>query len=278
MAENKNIDDMKKRILEKYDRMGVEDSFTFKCDKSVSCFTDCCGDVNIFLTPYDIMRLKNNLKISSGEFLRKYTQSPFKKDQKFPVVLLKMNEQNNKKCFFVTEEGCSVYNDRPWSCRMYPIGFAQAEGEDGMSGEEFYFLMKEDICKGIGHGKEWTIKEWVMNQEIDPYNDFGESYKKLTLHPFFQQGNDLPPEKIGMFYMALYDLDKFREFLFESKFFDSFVVEPELRELLKTHDSELLRFGFRWLHFALFGQNTIEIKKEVKDEFEVKKQDSKEKA
>ena len=267
MSENK-IDDMKKRILDKYERLGVEDRFTFICDKTIECYTNCCGDVNIFLTPYDIMRLKNHLKITSGEFLKKYTISPFKEDQKFPVVLLKMNEENEKKCFFVSEDGCSVYNDRPWSCRMYPIGLAQAEGQDGMSGEEFYFMMAEDICKGCGVGKEWSIKEWVMNQEVEPYNEFGDLFKKLTLHPFFQEGNDLPPEKIGMFFMALYDLDQFKRFVFESKFLDRFVVEPELKELLKTHDSELLTFAFRWLHFALFGEKTIQIKQEVKDKFE----------
>ena len=254
------IDQMKQRILDKYKRLNIEDRFTFTCDPGVSCFTRCCGDVNIFLTPYDVMRLKNNLGISSDEFLRKYTVAPFTKEQKLPIVLLKMDEATEKRCFFVDEKGCSVYKDRPWPCRMYPIGMAQAEGVDGKSGEEFYFIMAEDICDGLGQGKEWSAKEWMMNQGMDDYNEFGDMYKHLVLHPFFQQGNELPPAKMEMFYTTLYDLDKFREFLFESRFFDRFEMFPGQIERLKTHDHELLSFGFQWLHFALFGEPTMKVK------------------
>lgn len=264
---NQKIDDMKQRILEKYERLGVEDTFKFRCDSNVGCFTKCCGDVNIFLTPYDVLRMKNHLKMNSKEFLDKYTISPFTKDQKFPVVLLKMDDANEKRCFFVSEEGCSIYDHRPWPCRMYPVGMAQAQGVDGKSGEEFYFIMAEDVCEGIREGKEWTIKEWVMNQGVEDYNEFGDMYKHLTLHPFFQQGNDLEPAKMDMFYMALYDLDKFKDFLFNSKFFDRFELEPELIARLKISDSEVLRFGFRWLFFALFGEPTIPVKKDVLEKF-----------
>jgi Fe-S-cluster containining protein len=37
------------------------------------------------------------------------------------MVVLKMNEDNDKRCSFVSETGCRVYNDRPWPCRMYPL-------------------------------------------------------------------------------------------------------------------------------------------------------------
>lgn len=257
------IKNMKNRIMDEYKRLGVEDKFCFGCDRNVSCFTACCGDVNIFLTPYDVLRLKNFLKISSSEFLVKYTVSPFTKEQKFPVVLLKMNEENNKRCFFVTEEGCTVYEDRPWPCRMYPVGMAAAECTDGKAGEEFYFIMQEDVCEGLKEKTEWTIKQWVQNQGVDPFTEFGEMYKHLTLHPFFQGGNDLPLDKMDMFYMSLYDLDNFRRFVFDSGFLNRFVVEPGLAEKIKTHDSELLRFAFRWLHFALFGDTTLTVKPEV---------------
>jgi len=43
--------------------------FQFNCNPGVSCFTQCCQDVTIVLTPYDVLRLKNGLKISSGEFM-----------------------------------------------------------------------------------------------------------------------------------------------------------------------------------------------------------------
>ena len=92
----REIEKLKEEILKDYPRMGLEDSFTFQCHPGVSCFNECCGDVNIFLTPYDIIRLKNALGIPSQEFLDKYTLMPFDKNLGYPVILLQM-EDNEKK-------------------------------------------------------------------------------------------------------------------------------------------------------------------------------------
>jgi len=50
-------------------RLGPESQFKFKCHPGVECFTQCCRDINIILTPYDIILLKKKLKLSSDEFL-----------------------------------------------------------------------------------------------------------------------------------------------------------------------------------------------------------------
>jgi len=46
------------------------------------------------------------------------------KNLQYPVILLQMRDNEKKSCPFVTAEGCSVYPDRPWACRMYPLGLA----------------------------------------------------------------------------------------------------------------------------------------------------------
>ena len=62
------MDNLKKEILSQYPRLSEKDVFTFRCHKDVPCFNDCCGDVNIFLTPYDIIRLKNHLGFRRRNF------------------------------------------------------------------------------------------------------------------------------------------------------------------------------------------------------------------
>jgi len=64
----------------------LENDFRFKCHKGLNCFTRCCCNITIFLTPYDILRMKNSLNISSGEFLANYTVSMIG-DSGLPVVL-----------------------------------------------------------------------------------------------------------------------------------------------------------------------------------------------
>src|SRR4030042_6514389 len=98
---DRNIDDinqMKQTILKEYPRLTRKNRFKFLCHNRMSCFNQCCRDVTIFLTPYDIIRMKNRLGISSQEFLAKYTVSPFTKEQELPVVVLKMRDDMEKTC------------------------------------------------------------------------------------------------------------------------------------------------------------------------------------
>ena len=95
-------------------RMDPDQAFRFKCGPDVPCFTDCCRDITIVLTPYDVVRLKNALQISSEQFLDEYTIVIPREKRLIPMVVLKMNEDNDKRCTFVSETGCRVYGDRPW--------------------------------------------------------------------------------------------------------------------------------------------------------------------
>ena len=252
------IDAFKETILQEYTRLTLKDTFKFQCNKGSACFTECCGDVNIFLTPYDLLRMKNKLGLTSEEFLLKYTVSPFTENQRLPVILLKMLDDENKRCPFVNEEGCTIYEDRPWACRMYPIGLASPKDDDA-SNEEFYFLMKESPCLGFNEDRNWTIKEWLKNQGIDTYNEMGALFKEITLHDYFQRGGNLKPDKMEMFYIACYNLDKFKKFVFESTFLNRFIVEEEALEQIKTDDLALMKFAFAWLKFSLFNETTVKI-------------------
>lgn len=259
----KELERFKEEILKDYPRMSGDDSFAFACHSGVPCFNDCCGDVNIFLTPYDIIRLKNALGITSAEFLAKYTLSPFDKNLKYPVVLLQMREDEKKSCPFVTEEGCLVYEDRPWSCRMYPLGLASPKEGSKDLDEEFYFLLKEAVCKGYEEEKKWTVSEWLEDQGIREFDELGQQFKEITLHKALLEGRPLTPEKIEMFFMVCYNIDNFRDFLFGSSFFEKFDVEDDVRKKIQEDDVELLKFGFDWLRFALFAEKTMKVKEKV---------------
>lgn len=257
------IEKLKKTILQEYPRYTEDDSFKFACKPGISCFNECCGDVNIFLTPYDILRMKNRLGIFSQEFLDKYTITPIDKNQNYLVILLKMQDNQNKSCFFVSAEGCSIYQDRPWACRYYPIGLASPKEDEPDAEQKFYFILHEDVCKGFEEDRVWKIKEWREDQGVEKYDEFGELFKEITLHKYFQSGKQLDPPRMEMFHMACYNLDTFRRFIQETTFIKRFNLEPGLLEKIAENDEELLRFGFRWLKFALFAEKTIKIKPEA---------------
>jgi Fe-S-cluster containining protein len=261
-------DQLQERILEEYPRLGPDDTFHFSCHPGISCYNKCCGDVNIFLSPYDVLRMKRRLGITSSEFLERYTMMPVQKDMRTPVVMLKMNDDEAKSCQFLTEEGCGIYSDRPWPCRMYPLGMAaQKDTPDGWRGERFYFLMQEEGCQGHEEAKQWSVREWMDDQGLDEYDEWGEGFKELTLHRFFEEGGVLSPERMHMLFTACYDLDKFREFVFESTLLKRFDVDEDFVEEMRDDDEALLRFAFLWLRFSLFGEPTMRVKPHVAEAF-----------
>ena len=250
------------------DKLSKEDSFNFSCKKELSCFNKCCQDVNIFLTPYDVIRIKARLNISSSEFLERFTICPFTEDQKLPVLLLKLNDNQEKTCPFVSKDGCTIYEDRPWSCRMYPIGLASQKIRTEDEGEEYYFKQEDVFCQGMKQSTNWTVEKWIQDQEIDPYDKFSSMYKEIILHPYFKKGQDLTPQKMDMFHTVFYDLDKFRNFVFKSTFLKRFDISDRTLEKIKDSDTRLLSFGVDWLKLCLFGEPTIKLKGEIRDKEE----------
>jgi Fe-S-cluster containining protein len=256
------VERLKAEILRDYPRYTEDDRFSFCCHTQISCFNKCCANVNIFLSPYDILRMKNHLGMTSEQFLQCYTLMPTDRHQKYPVVLLEMTDAEDKHCPFVSdEEGCTIYEDRPWACRMYPVGLATpAEDNPAAEEKEFYFLIRDAFCRGHEEDKGWTIREWVRNQGIEPYNEMGRRFKEVAMHKWFENGKDLSPEKIEMFFMVCYNLDTVRRMVFESSFLEKFEVDEARQEHMRRDDVELLKFGFDWLKFSLFGEPTITIK------------------
>jgi Fe-S-cluster containining protein len=250
-------------ILHDCARMGPEDRFTFECGKHLDCFTRCCADVSIVLAPYDVIRLKRALGIDSTEFLERYTISPFSKDQKIPAVLFKMSDET-RACPLVKPEGCSVYRDRPWACRMYPLGVAEPRNASDAD-RAFHFLVREDLCHGHGQGPGISVSEWIAGQNIEEYDAGNASFKTLMLDEAWDKDQALTPQQMDMYYMACYDLDRFRRFVFETKLLEMFDVDEARVEAMRTDDEELLEFGIQWLRFCLFRQKTMKIKPSARE-------------
>jgi Fe-S-cluster containining protein len=247
-------------ILSASKRLQLDDCFTFRCDKDLDCFGRCCRDVTIVLTPYDVLRLKRARGMESTEFLEKYTLCPQVPDQKFPIVILKMSE-GDKQCPFLDREGCGVYADRPWACRMYPLGAAEPKTPTPEE-KPFHFVIHESLCHGHRESAHVSVREWMRAQGAEAFEMMSGGFKELTLHDFWNGDRTLTQQQGAMFYMACYDLDRFRRFVFETRFLQLFEIDEARVEALRADDEELLEFGMQWLRFSIFGERSMKIRKE----------------
>lgn len=251
-------------------KLTLKSKIKFRCHPGVECFTACCGGIKIILTPYDILMLKKRLNIPAHEFLEKYTTPVYLEKTDMPGVALKLREDDNR-CPFVTPEGCTVYTDRPSACRYYPVGMADfhegggamGEGHDHKEEEKFFFIVKEDHCKGFQEDKEWTVAEWRADQGVDVRDEMNKDWLRLVMRrKSFGHQASLSEQAKRMFFMTSTDLDHFRRFVLESTFLDTYIIDDETVEKIKNDDVELMLFSFKYLANALFGAEGLSIRED----------------
>ena len=232
-------------------RLRNSDSFSFSCRKELECFNRCCSDINLFLTPYDILRIKRRLKIPSYEFLKTFTMPLFPVEVGHPVILMKMLPDETRNCPFVGIDGCMIYDDRPWSCRSFPL-----EPVSDSPVPEFE-LVKRDFCLGFNCNINHSVKKWRDTQNIGFYEEMNNEWEKITYHENFGAKDLLQGEARDIFFMGSYNIDEFRNMVFHGKFPDYFDIDKRLLKKLRSDETELLRFAFKWLRQVLFGEHTL---------------------
>ncbi|MEJ2688690.1 MAG: YkgJ family cysteine cluster protein [Deltaproteobacteria bacterium] len=255
-------DDNNRQFPEGMEPLGSR-SFSFRCHAGVSCYTRCCANVDMYLYPYDIIRLKRRLGISSGEFLQQYSRMVQGQNPYFPSLMMQMKDNDDKSCPFLVASGCSVYEDRPSSCRMYPLERAVDRNPQRGRPEEFYFLTNHPYCKGHQEQEKWTAREWLRNQGLLYYNLMDDLWAEIdTLfagNPFEGEGVAGPRQQVA--FMVCYNLDGFREYVLHHKLLDGFRLESGRKRDLLAQDEELLKFGYDWLKLILGGVSSLRPKR-----------------
>ena len=242
-------------------RLADNAKFSFRCLPELSCFNLCCRNLNLFLCPYDVIRLKNRLGLSSGQFLDKYVDVVLRPSNFFPDALLTMSDNDEKTCPFLSRSGCRVYSDRPDTCRFFPVERGALYDAKTKKTEIIRFFRPPDFCMGRHEDKKWSASEWAKDQDAVFYDDMTALWatvKRLFQNnPWKNGGPDGPDGRMA--FMAAYNVDAFREFVFNSSFLKRFKVRGVILKKIERNDTELLKFGFEWIKLFLWGIETKSI-------------------
>ncbi len=229
-----------------YKKIEATTKFNFCCHPGVPCFTECCRELDLALTPYDVLRLKNHLKMHSGRFLEQYVIVEWDEQQLFPVCYLTMVDDGKASCVFVSEKGCTVYQDRPGSCRTYPVGRGASCKPDG-SIEESYILLTEPHCQGFCEPQEQTVETYFVDQELGVYNRFNDALLVLLQHQKIKDGFRPSRDHLHQYMLALYNLDMFRQEMADGRISMKKPLSPNQLQGLAGDDDQLLLLGIDWL-------------------------------
>ncbi len=156
-------------------------------------------------------------------------------------------------------EGCSVYEDRPTSCRYYPVALVSMRRTDENTDRSSFALVKETHCLGHNEPRTITIADYRKEQGVEEYDDIGRGWRQLILKKKSSGPTIGKPSKrsLQLFFTACYDLDRFREFVNIGPFDEMFAIPPDEKQKILANDTELMLFAFRFLRQVLFGENTI---------------------
>jgi len=246
--------DSKKMDALKGLRLEPETRFNFRCHPGLACFNRCCRNLNLFLYPYDVARLRRALNMDSERFLDTYTDVVMRPDNFFPDVLLKMASNSEKTCPFLRDSGCTVYADRPDTCRTFPVELGLLFDRNGDPSQVAFFRPPE-FCLGPGSDTSFTLQEWISDQQASVYNRM--TAKWAAVRGLFGkdpwQGGPQQDPRFRMAFMAAYNIDRFRQFVFESSFLKRYRLKGKLKQKIKTSDKALLEFSFAWIKFMVWG-------------------------
>jgi Fe-S-cluster containining protein len=239
--------------------LSLDSKIQFNCHKKISCFNKCCKQADITLTTYDIVRMKQHFEIESGEFLKTYTV-PFEMDA-HGTPGIKMRTDNDGVCIHMTEEGCGIYASRPSACRYYGMGVMSRHDQGSTEDYYVYFRNKEDICKGWEEEHETTVAEYREDQGLLDYDRYNREWMQLILKKKSGGYAIGKPSEMSMqlFFMASYDLDRFKRFIASPAFAKVYLLEQAEKETILNDDIALMEFSYRFLRHVLFGETSIKM-------------------
>ena len=236
----------------------------FECKKGISCWNACCSNIDISLTPYDILRLKGRLEISSTEFLQQYTV-PYELEMDGIAGVKLRPVDEGTACRFMRPDGCDVYEDRPTACRYYPVALLSMRKQDEFVDRDSYALVKEDHCRGHLEPRRITIADYRKDQGVDIYDELARGWRQLILKKKSSGPTIGKPtlRSRQLFFIACYDIDQFRAFVSSEAFNKLFVLSDAEKATTLIDDGELLQFAFRFLRQVLFGEATITLEEKA---------------
>lgn len=160
------------------------------CAKGEMGCVDCCTspftekDPGFWLTFSDIARIVKKTGLDPSKFCRiteleegddddedadeEYAELVYNGDE---VIL--MNEKN-KKCFFLGERGCKIFNERPFMCRIYPFWFGEKNGKI-----KIQVLHEDNIKEDDCYLTKSNYKNYDQEFLLGHMGETRESFKKL---------------------------------------------------------------------------------------------------
>ncbi len=141
----------------------------------------CCYDKAIRVSPYELLRLARGLGSSTTEVLTRFTTEGG----------TTLAQRADGGCVFLNGTHCGVHRDRPFACRIYPLGWMV----DGAEVESFADLRPHPQSEGI-YGQDGTVDDHWRAEGCEPYRAAARQYAAIVwrMQALLQAGGGQPAD------------------------------------------------------------------------------------
>ncbi len=187
-------------------------SFKFTCSKQ--CWDTCCREQNAGLLQLSVYDVYSLLTVRSDVPVLDLIQVKIDEETNLPRAFIKWNSE--RVCPNLNADStCSVYEHRPFACRVFPLE-AKFVIDDKTNSIEVKYAVKENVC--FGFHKEANPQDISLSKFLNKSNY--ENYLKFEKIEIFNRDKwikkypikDLNPKKVHMLAQVLYCLkDKVKD-------------------------------------------------------------------
>lgn len=131
------------------------DRVRFRCTRCGECCRHAYGVVVV--ESLDIFCLSKHFGIETADFISQYTdQFILDEETQYPIFTLKVTGQNQA-CIFLKGSKCTVQENKPRTCRMYPFWVEVNSGE----GSDFAYHFSTE--QPHPRGSILRVKDWMKD-------------------------------------------------------------------------------------------------------------------
>ncbi len=159
--------------IEEYKRntVSLNSQFRFECQMCGSCCKN--RSEAILITGVDIFYASKELGISILDFMDRYTVRYIGGISRLPVAVLR--EKINGECSLMENNKCSIQNNKPGACAIYPLGRMQEYNG------EFVYFTQPNSCPGCLSKKRQTVRDWLQKHNMISKEAEVKAWNKLVL-------------------------------------------------------------------------------------------------
>lgn len=177
-------------MIGKMKKVGEGGTFHFECTRS----GECCRHMEIFLNPYDILRMAKALDTTTIQVIQ--DQLLFLENRQQGILKPVLKAAREGVCEFNSNRLCRIHRDRPLPCRLFPIARI----------DEDFHLQQVSYCKGLASQREQDVDTYIQEEEAQEHLDAAKPYHRV-MRTYVTMDGLLDQETKDLFHTVLYDFD-----------------------------------------------------------------------